>query len=493
MDLRKIFSLSLTISLAACSDAGQQAPVDGSERRDGMSADASLLDGNNELAISLALPEPQIFVARGMSTSVVVDITHANTTRSIALSVLGLPTGVTVPSIVVAPDATQATLVFSAAANAPLSATPVLISLDARAVGASAGNQLAADLIVRGRAGDLDVTFNNSGRRSIDVSGMGAREVVAVLPSREFFLLLDQHLVRFNSVGGNDATLGAIPSGFGTTLIAAPPANVIVAVDNVASMYARTGALVTGYGSNGSAQLPYTSGMFRFANSKLYLTGENNPHLGSFAELSATGIPRAITGSNLFPTYSYHDYRVASDGRITVCATSDTNIAIARITANGSKDAGFGSNGQVLLANQLNPTSSFNVCRLGLQADGSGYAVVTFIAGNTSKVMLLKFSAQGVLASERPVIAALHPESIATHIEMQRNGAILVAGTDAGSPFLARFLPTLAPDTNFGNNGRVALSHAPNDLHVFDEGRAMSTTFEFSGEGSFVHVERVWL
>jgi len=208
---------------------------------------------------------------------------------------------------------------------------------------------------------------------------------------------------------------------------------------------------------------------------------------------------------------------VQADGKIVMVGGTFTDFVMARFNADGSIDEGFGNGGKV--TTNLVPGTQEESLGVAMQPDGkivvAGYTgqsagpsvlalarynpngdldpsfgtggkVITTIVGrafavaiNTSQEMkilvagddpargdfvLARFAANGALDSTFGTNGTLTTDigagDIATNLVILPDGRILAGGGSsiaANSSALARYLPTGALDTGFGNGGKVAL------------------------------------
>jgi len=145
---------------------------------------------------------------------------------------------------------------------------------------------------------------------------------------------------------------------------------------------------------------------------------------------------------------------IQPDGRIVVGGFAAGSFALARLMADGSFDASFGSGGQVL--SDISPGASELAYGMALQADGrivlAGQAdggsgvVVTLARYNTDGSLDATFGAGGLVFSGFP--------GGANAVAVQPDGRIVVAGF---SFLVTRFNADGTLDTGFGSGGQVAV------------------------------------
>ncbi len=138
--------------------------------------------GDNALLpdeIAIALDAPALTIRRGETQRVTVEIARMRGNSSIAVSVDGLPSGVTADDLVVAATADTGTLTLHASNDA--AEGPASVNVVAAASKTSAAAPLA--LVVAGTPGSPDLTFAATGKVVIDVPGTKASFGRAMLAS----------------------------------------------------------------------------------------------------------------------------------------------------------------------------------------------------------------------------------------------------------------------------------------------------------------------
>jgi uncharacterized delta-60 repeat protein len=145
---------------------------------------------------------------------------------------------------------------------------------------------------------------------------------------------------------------------------------------------------------------------------------------------------------------------IQPDGRIVVGGFAGGGFALARLMADGSPDASFGTGGQVL--SDLSPGAGEFAYGMALQADGrivlAGQAdggsgvVVTLARYNPDGSLDTTFGAGGLVFSGFP--------GGANAVAVQSDGRIVVAGF---SFLVTRFNADGTLDTGFGSGGQVAV------------------------------------
>jgi uncharacterized delta-60 repeat protein len=349
-------------------------------------------------------------------------------------------------------------------------------------------------------AGDLDVSFGQGG--FVATPGTGEALAAARQPDGKIVVAgtpdpNDAHasfvLSRYNPDGSLDAGFGdhgiALSQIDGGALlgVAVQADGKIVAVgttnlfvdppslsDGVVIGFNADGSLDTGFG-NGGARISfrgyrtyaYASAIALQPDGKIVVDGGDSP----YTDTAVINLGRLNPdGSNDNSFYfsatpgTADGLAVGPDGKIYVNAGS-----LLRVNANGSLDAGFGTNGKVALPHYLPPH------RVAPQPDGrvlvAGTAPDPSLAFLTARTYVngtldVTFNGSGVAQ-----VFGGNQMSVPASILVQPDGLILVIGTNktptTGTPTatslaLARYNPNGSLDTSFGANGLVTTSQ--NDL-----------------------------
>lgn len=141
-----------------------------------------------------------------------------------------------------------------------------------------------------------------------------------------------------------------------------------------------------------------------------------------------------------------------ASGRILVAGTTGGDSGVIRLLSDGSLDTTFGSNGLTV----LDLGTETNVNSLVLQPDGRILAAGDF--GRTSGGFLARLSADGTVdatfGSGGSVVVTFAPTtnaSVARGMALQSDGRIVIAGRSAQNAIgVARLLADGTPDTSFG-------------------------------------------
>jgi uncharacterized delta-60 repeat protein len=208
---------------------------------------------------------------------------------------------------------------------------------------------------------------------------------------------------------------------------------------------------------------------------KIVLVGNSGAAL-ALARFTADGVLDPTFGTNgittkLKGTLGRYDVSAVqtSDGKILIAgshenaAGTDTDIAFARFTADGTLDPTFAAQGWLLLQDSV--VGDSQLTDVTLQSDGSIVAAgVTGPASNRDMLVVRSFANGGLDPSfDGDGLATLDfngSEERASFIAIQNNNIVIGGSTfDTGANewrfALARLLPNGGIDSNFGTGGRV--------------------------------------
>ncbi len=155
---------------------------------------------------------------------------------------------------------------------------------------------------------------------------------------------------------------------------------------------------------------------------------------------------------------------IQPDGKIVVAGESQGNgsvqLSLARLNADGTVDTGFGSNGRIITG-LGGGARAYDVA-----VDAQNRIVVGghFIDGNgLYQLLLARFTANGQLDTgfgSGGIVRDLAAAFDALRIALQPDGKIVVAGNsvyDPNAQLIARYTATGAPDLGFGSGGQILL------------------------------------
>ena len=296
-------------------------------------------------------------------------------------------------------------------------------------------------------------------------------------------------------VGGKVTTAIGTKDDIGYSVALQPDGKIIVAgytinASNIADFalarYTAGGALDTGFGTGGKVTTDFIGkddfgySMAVQPDGKIVVAGftMNASGVADFAlvRYTATGALDASfgTGGKVTTDFSGRGdfgYSVAlqPDGKIivagyTVTVTGNACFALARYTANGALDTGFGTGGKVTTGFGGGNAVGFSVA---LQGDGkivvAGYADIN----STIDFVLARYTVTGALDSGfgtgGTVATDFGDGSVGYSVALQGDGKIVVAGATTNSSghysfALARYTASGSLDTGFGTGGKVTTS-----------------------------------
>lgn len=347
-------------------------------------------------SFTITLDTDKAVVLQGGVLAVKAIVTRsAGFNDAVQVEMTGLPTGVTASPITIPAGATEAGVLLSAAAGAPHS-LPTGATATGRAGAATATKSFT--VTVRGLAGQVDTSFAAGGTAvtPIGISEDYANAVAVQADGKVVVAGATQTtsgthfaLVRYERDGSLDATFGqggkvTTPVGTGGNAVAAAVAvqrdgKILVAgsslqgttgQDFAIARYNADGSLDAGFGTGGLVTIDFAGDTDRAwalvvqDDDRIVLGGEAN--LGS----SASGVDFALARLNANGTL---DASFGTAGKVTTAIKSASGTDIvrglalqsvggqarivavggegdflaARYTANGSLDAGWGANGRI--------------------------------------------------------------------------------------------------------------------------------------------------
>ncbi len=236
-----------------------------------------------------------------------------------------------------------------------------------------------------------------------------------------------------------------------------------------ACKYSANGLFDTSFGINGIAFYNHYLGIAETmtvgSDNKILIAGYGTNGLGYYITVirfnpdgtldsgfGINGIIKTNVGENC------HDITVQPDGKILIAAETGTSFLVLRYLQNGILDSSFGNNGLALTYLGLGSTTA-----IALQKDGK--MLVT--GSNGSSNVLVRYDSNGNKDSDfgmnGEVFFFKNSKFISSFPGMvvQTDGMILLAGSEgifsiADSILLVRFNSNGSFDTSFGKKGRVA-------------------------------------
>lgn len=397
-------------------------------------------------SFTLALSASKALILQGTSVTVDATVTRAaGFDGAVDVAVTGLPTGVSAAPVHIAQGATSATLTLAADAAAPHS-----LPTDAHVTG-TAGTlsaQQGVTVTVRGVAGSLDTSFGSAGlavtavgptddyARAMAVQGDG-KIVVAGWGNGALGYAFE--LVRFERDGAIDASFG------------------------------NAGKAITAVGNGAAA----ANAMALQADGKILVAGslDETPKGKSFAlvRYNADGSLDTAFGAGgkvitSFGSASDEAFAIVvqADGKIvlgghTLSATRGLDFALARYNADGSADASFGNNGQVVTPIR-GGNSADSIYALALQTIDGEQKIVA--AGGEGDFVLTRYHADGTVdfgfaVGERPDGEFGSVIGAARGVAITADNKIVVVGHVGHDFAVLRLNADGLADNGFGGSGRV--------------------------------------
>ncbi|MDB5045436.1 MAG: hypothetical protein JWQ08_1486 [Deinococcus sp.] len=430
----------------------------------------------------LSLSGDKLPVVTGTSASLTVNIARKDGfTGAVSLGLSGLPAGASGAAVTIPEGQTSVTVTVSAAATAPHS-QPTAVTLTGTATGAAPVTKTLT-VTVRGPAGSLDTTFGSGG---IAVTPVGAGEDVAYAAA----LQPDGKLIVVgSSVGGatsdDFAVLrytrdGALDAAFGTggkaLIDFAGKADTARAV----AVQPDGKIVVVGGATNAGNEE-------RFGVARLTASGTLDSAFGTGGK-----VVTAFAGSSADRAAAV---LVQPDGSVVVggqasfgSSASGVDFALARYTPSGTPDAGFGTGGQLTTAMTAGSAAD-GVHALALQGD----KIVA--AGGEGDFKVARYSASGVLdagfGTGGKVSSVFAGNIAAAHaLVIDGQNRLVVAGHSQNDTAVVRLTGTGALDSTFGDGGKkvMALSaenwDAATGLAVQADGKVVLGGWLYEGNSS---------
>lgn len=294
---------------------------------------------------------------------------------------------------------------------------------------------VAGSLAAVAAPGDLDPAFGDVGRRS----NIAIPSYFSNLWSVD---VQDDDSVVFGG-GGEYDYYGSYEDNFVERLLpdGTPDASFAAATLNDTSVYDTTlqsdGKVI----AVGTTEQP--DGKRRLLVFRLRPDGVLDPDFGSGG--------RVVIGDSTANRTAGYSVVVDPGGRIVVAGESDSSLLVARLQANGTLDAGFGSGGVY-----LGPRNNSLFPRIA-PAPAGGYRITAFLAGGSgSDCGVVGLTAAGVLDAAFGIGGFAIPPSpgegslYCSSLAVQSDGGILLGGVEGdGNGYLGRLLPNGAADPAF--------------------------------------------
>jgi uncharacterized delta-60 repeat protein len=301
-------------------------------------------------------------------------------------------------------------------------------------------------------------------------------------------------LVRLTATGRLDPSFGrggSVQTGFGAEAIALQADGKIVAGGGALARYTRRGRLdSTSFGRGGKVTPDFgVSALALQPDGRIVVCGGLLGGRIALARYTADGTRDASfgKGGKVVITFEFLvrgcALAIQPDGDVIAAAVGfdyDSDFALARFSAQGVLDSGFGDGGKVLTnfgpdPNQITDESEDSAFAAAIQRDGkivaAGFSDVKGLCddmGHSCRdFALVRYTADGSLDGifgrdgkvlTHFVAARSHvpSSSIGQAVVIQSDGKIVVAGLGAGYDFaLARYTPGGRLDPSFGRGGKV--------------------------------------
>lgn len=399
---------------------------------------------------------------------------------------------------------------------------------------------LLASSVADASPGDLDTTFGNGGKQTLDFGGLDRATRLAITPDGRIVAVGstnasgagDYAVSRLTSSGTPDAsfgtggkvTLGTAPgvddTGAGVAVL--PNEQIVVtgqgnsSQDFVTKRLNPDGSVDTSFGSSGTSVVNFgahdqPNNMVRQPDGKLVLIGSTDAGGTSHfavARLNANGTPDTSFGNGGKQTIDFGGadaaYGVAlqSDGKIVVAGNGDPDkeMVIARLNPNGSIDNSFGTDGEVAIdfggasrANAVAIQSDGKIVLVGsTDANGGDFAIARL---KTNGALDTSFNGNGKLTLDYGGSA---PYELGLGVAIQQNAKIVVMGT-GGPNFdfeVTRLLPDGSKDQSFGAGGTMPVGFGggqfDGDVALQPDGQiviAGSTNAHDDGDMAFARID----
>jgi uncharacterized delta-60 repeat protein len=400
--------------------------------------------GDDGSTVTVTVATGRQFVRDGATLAVDVGVARADVTGAVAVTA-ALPAGVTADPLAIPDGADHGTLVLHADAAAPFGRTAVAIG---GAIGDVHGTA-TLDLDVIGAPGALDPGFGTAGAASFTIPAVTSLTSV-------FATAQDDRVIAVFAINGTSVAIarfahdGTLDGSFGENGVTVLELSTIglSSLSNVAAGVQSDGRLVVaGSAYNGTDHDPFIARLTR--------DGALDATL-SLRRLDTATPDDYLRAVAIGP----HDEIVLAGERSTAAQAGDA--LVIRTSADGVRDAGFGSNGSATLHDATLTTFA----AAAVQADGrivvvssavpSGalFATYTLRRFGTDGQRDLAFGTSGTAALSTPSgLAGANALVAIDGADLVVTGAMRVSGLSAADDAIWRYLATGALDTSFGGLG----------------------------------------
>lgn len=319
-------------------------------------------------------------------------------------------------------------------------------------------------------------TFNEAGTGKVITSfGSGGGRSVAIQTDGKILVAGSNNgdfaIARYNTDGSLDTTITTdfgnyFDSGYSVTL--QKDGKMLLAGsdnDNFAlARYNADGSLDTSFNDDGKVTTDL-SGYYDFGSSvilqndgKILVAGGGNDDFALVRYNADGSLDTSFNDDGKVTTkfggYDYgHSVTLQTDGKILVAGFSSSDFAIARYDRDGNLDTSFDSDGKVTTSFSSNYDYGYSVT---LQADGK---ILVAGSGN-GDFALARYNTDGSLDTsfdnDGKVITDFGIESgSGQSVTLQKDGKILVAGSNNGDFAIARYNTDGSLDISFDGDGKV--------------------------------------
>ena len=352
--------------------------------------------------------------------------------------------------------------------------------------------------------GDLDASFATAGTGTLDFGGNDRASHLTLAPDGGIVIAGttdaagggDYAVARLRSDGTPDPAFGSggkvrvgTAPGVGGGVVVQPDGKIVVTGqgnatnDFVTQRLNADGTLDTSFGTGGTSTVDFggndiANNLARQPDGKLVLVGSTDAVGGgdfAVARLNADGTPDTSFGTAGKQTVDFggndaaYGVAIQPDGKILVAGGGDpvSEIAIARLNANGSMDTSFGVNGEQTVdvggtsrASSVAVQSDGRIVIVGGTAAASGHFAVARLTA--SGALDPTFNGGGTLTFG---YGGMSQYETGLGVAIQQNGRIVVMGTGGPTPVafrVARLNPDGSFDTTFGSGGTATINPGGN-------------------------------